>query len=254
MTSEASKEASPSIVRDLFDPSPSLRFELKRKKEDGSVEVMPFRCRLLRMEQTIEAIEAAQKFAKGRELSGYGDIYKEAQACEIIQRTVCYPDFVERDGVRHLRPRFVDAAQVRASLDESECAQMLNCFELTKAHYRMTDTVTPADAEKLIDGLANEMMGAYFLGQLDSADWPQLIFGLAKLAQEWRPSGLTPSDSLSSSESDPSNSETGTTHFSELPSVQSDELPSGAQPPTDRMLTRDEAREIVKKAREDHEE
>src|SRR5690606_15325164 len=145
--SEASKEAPPSIVRDLFDPSPSLRFELKRKKEDGSVEVLPFRCRLLRVEQIHEAIIAAQKYAKGKELDGYGDVYREAQACEILQRTICEVDLGEREEngrlKRWLRPMFTSTEQLRMSLDEAECAQMLNCYELTKAHFRVTDDVEP---------------------------------------------------------------------------------------------------------------
>lgn len=259
--SEASKEASPSsgIVRDLFDPSPSLRFELERKKEDGSVEVYPFRCRLLRADQVTEAIEAAQKFANGRDLPGYGDIYREAQTYEILQRAIVQEEMGERmEGARKrrwYRPVFVDTAQLRASLDESECARMMDCYELTKAHYKVTEVYSEEEAERLIDGLADEMMGPYFLGRLDSADWPQLIFGLARLALSWRPpSPPTPSSSPNSSESSPSNSESGTTTFSELPSVRSADIPSVADLPNDRMLTREEARQVVKRQQEGHEE
>jgi hypothetical protein len=254
--SEASKEAPPSIVRDLFDPSPSLRFELKRKRDDGSVEAYPFRCRLLRTEQTIEALEAAQKYAKGRELPGYGEIYNEAQAHEVLLRAICEADYVDKgDGVRRLRPRFVSTQQLRSSLDESECAQMINCYEITKAHYRTTDLITPEDVEKYVDRLAGELSGPLFLGRLDSADWPQLIWSLARLAQSWRPeTDPTHSSSPSSSESDPSSSESGTTGFTELPAAQSSEIGSGISLPTDHQLSREQAAEIVKKAREGTEE
>lgn len=254
--SEASKEASPGIVRDLFDPSPSLRFDLKRKQEDGSVKAWPFRCRLLRVEQVHEAIIAAQKYAKGKELEGYGDVYREAQACEILQRAICDVETGEREEggrtKRWLRPKFTSTEQLRMSLDESECAQMLNCYELTKAHFKVTDDLEPEQVERIIDGLADEMAGPYFLGQWDSSEWPRLIFSLARLAQSWRPAngGPTPSSSESSSESSPLSSESGTTDFSELPSVQSVELPNVSLP-TDKVLTRDEAREIVKRQQGD---
>lgn len=259
--SEASKEAPPSIVRDLFDPSPSLRFEIKRKHEDGSVEVFPFRCRLLRVEQVHEALQAAQQYAKGKELPGYGDLYKEAQAIEILWRSMCEPELVEkeRDGrkIRYLRPRFATPQQLRESLDESECAQAISCYEATKAYYRTTNILTDEDVEKYIDALADELTGPYFLGQLDSADWPHLIWSLARLAQSWRPPNIpTPSNSPNSSESNPSNSASGTTGFSELPAAQSsgNENEPNIELPTDRILSREEAREIVKKAQTGHEE
>ena len=263
MTEQASKEASPpagALVRDLFEPSPSLRFELERKRADGSVETYPFRCRLLRVDQIHDAILAAQKYAKDRgELKDYGDIYREAMACELLQRAIVQEEMGERvEGgriKRWYRPMFVDTEQLRRSLDEAECAQLLNCYELTKAHFRAVQPYTEEEVEDMLDSLADAMMGPYFLGRLDSADWPHLIFVLARLARSWRPSKTqTPSDSLSSSESDPSTSDPGTTTFSELPVARSVSTPSVPDPPTDRILTREEAREIVKRQRGESEE
>jgi hypothetical protein len=243
MTTEE-KERAPS-VSDFLTPSPSLPFVLRRKQEDGSVKDFPFRCRVLRPGQLIDALQMAQGYAKEKETDGYGDIYREAQAHESIQRLMCRPDPVERaDGLREYRPMFISAEQVRNSLNELECAQILNCYEITKAFYKTTDNFSSEDIEKMIDGLADEMAGPFFLSRLDSSDWPELITSLARLVQVlMKQIGPTPSSSPSSSESDPSNSENGTTGSSQLPDAQS--LSFSGELPTDRLMTQEEARGFV---------
>lgn len=242
MTEE--KERAPS-VNDFLTPSPSLPFVLRRKQEDGSVKEFPFRCRILRPGQLIDALQMAQGFAKEKETTGYGDIYREAQAHETIQRFMCRPEPILRvDGIKEYRPMFISAEQIRNSLSEMECVQILNCYEITKSFYKMNDTFTEQDIEKMIDVLADEMAGPYFLSRLDSADWPELITSLARSVQSLRKlSGLTLLSSPHTSESDQQSLGDGTIGSSQLPSAHSPSFKN--ELPTDRLMTREEARDFV---------
>lgn len=201
---EQEKERAPSLVRSFLEPSPTCEFVLKRKQEDGSVVDFPLRCRLLRSDQLIDAIEAAQKFAAKRETKGYGDIYREAQAYEVIQRAICRPEPTIVGDRKEYRPMFVSSDQVRQSLDEIECARMLDFIQITKQYYRTENIIEPEDVEKMVEALADEMAGPYFLSHTDSADWPVIIYELSKMVvQLWSRLGMTPSSLDSTSEFDP---------------------------------------------------
>lgn len=243
--SETENERAPSLVRSFLEPSPTLPFVLFRKKEGGGVEEFPVRCRLLRLDQTIDVLEAADLFRQNTKAKSNVDIYKQEQAVEAIQRAICRPEPKVRDGRTHYSPYFVDATQVRASLTAAECAQMLNFISITERYYNTARTVEPEDVEKMVDALTDELAGPYFLSQWDSADWPVLIYTLAGMVQEaWAELGRTPSDLQSSSESDLSNSGSGTIGFTELPGAQLNDG-SNKPLPTDRIMTREEARAFV---------
>lgn len=243
--SETENERAPSLVRSFLEPSPTLPFTLYRKKEGGGVEEFPVRCRLLYLHSRIDVLEAATLFRDNTKAKTNEDIYKEAQAIGAIQRSICRPEPKERDGKKFYSPYFVNEEQVRASLTAAECAQMLNFISITERYYNTARTVEPEDVEKMIDALADEMAGPYFLSQWDSADWPLVIFTQARMLQEaWAELGRTPSDLQSSSESDLSNSQSGTTGFTELPDAQLNDG-SNAPLPTDRIMTREEARAFV---------
>jgi hypothetical protein len=248
-----SGEIQGSLVRELMTPSPSLPFEMKRRQEGGGVSVFKYRVRLLRPEETIEALADAQKYAKARgEISSeYGDIYRESQTVEIVLRALCEPELVERpDGTRMWRRAFVSAEQLRSALFEHELAQVMNCYETAKAYYRVGPQFTRDKLAPFVEQLSDELKNIYFFSRLDFADVPELIFSLAReVADLWQATGLTPSDSHSSSESTSPSSTSTITEFFELPETQSSALP-GKTLPTDHMLTRDEAREIVLAAQE----
>lgn len=229
----------PDLVDEFLKPAPSLPFVLKRKQEDGSVKEIPYRCRLLRLDQMADILRAAEKYAGKDE----GDLYREAQAHETIQRVMMHPE--PRDDGTY-RPKFVDADHVRRSLDEVECAQILTTHQLTREHFRMTGRFTPEDVSQMTDALADEMAGPYFLSQWDSADWVTIILEQAREIQSLRKlTGRVPSSSPSSLESDPESSDPGITGSMPELSLQLSEQESVSVPIMDRIMTREEARAFV---------
>lgn len=242
----------PSLVRSFSQQSPSLGFVMRRTKRDGSVVEYPFRVRLLRAAQNFDVLAAAQAFAREKkEVEGYTDIYREAQAVELVQRVMLQDTPTPTpDGGETFLPYFVSGAQVRDSLDESEIAQVVNCYEITKAYFGFGSEVDEQSVAAVLDKLADEFSGPFFLSQFASLDWPQLIYTLARLATKQR-SDPTYLDSLSTSESGPETSESGTSGFSTLPETHSESEPelSKMQVPTDRQLNRETARDLVKTAK-----
>jgi hypothetical protein len=246
-----SGEIQDSLVRQLMTPSPSLPFELKRRQEGGGVKSFPVRVRVLHPEEIHDALVDAQAYARKRgEISkDYQDLYREAQAVEVLLRAVCHPELVESaDGkTRTWRRMFVNSQQLRSALFEHELAQLLNCYEVTKATYRYGPQFTEAQVDEYIEKLADDFAGPYFLGQLDSADVPELIFSLARRAMGLLvQAGWTSSGSQSSSGSESMSSETGTSGFTELPEA----LLTASSPPlpmpTDKLMTKEEARQFVR--------
>lgn len=237
------------LVRSLMDPSPSLAFDLVRRNEDGSETKYPFRCRLLRSVLMDDALEAAQIYAAKRKENerGHKDLYSEAQAVEAVWRSCVKVERSTLNGAQHDVPLFATPQQLRESLDSEEIAQLLNAHSLTKAFYSFHN-LTEEGVEKIIDTLTDEFKGSYFLSQLDSEEWPGLIFILARLAQSWRPAATpTPFGSDSSSESTTSNLEAGTTGSSPLPAGHVTSGPmSGTNLPTHGQLSREQAKQIVK--------
>lgn len=236
------------LVRTLMDPSPSEVFVLKRWDDaSGTFKDFRVRVRLLRIEQMHEALAAAQRYAQERgELKDYGDIYREAQGVEVVLRALCRPDPHDANGRKMFLPMFVDAKQLRSSFDEPEMAQVLNMYEIVKAKYGAIEDMDDSQLEFYLERLADGMQGAYFLAHLDSKQWPRLIFSLAHLALSYRNSlSQITGDSLSSSESEPATSESGTTDFSTLPDARLEG--SETQLPLDKLLTPEDARALVKK-------
>lgn len=241
---ETETERVPDLVDEFLKPAPSLPFVLKRKQADGSVKEIPYRCRLLRLDQMTDVLRAAQAFAKeSQELKDYGDIYREAQAHETIQRVMCRAEVGDNGK---LKPMFVDANHVRRSLDEIECAQILTTHQITREHFRMTGKVDAAQLEEMVHALADEMAGPYFLSQWDSADWPTFIFELARMVESlWKKTGYVPSSLDSSSESPLENSDPGTTGSPaelslQLSGDEEAEIPTSVKP-----MTREEAKAFV---------
>lgn len=236
----------PNFVRSLLDPSPSLEFQMQRRTQKGTVEY-PFRSRILRADQNNDANVSAREYylkkTKAKDVDEASSLYREALAQEILVRSTVQSELVEMaDGTKAWRPYFVNADQLRASLDVTEQAQLLRAHYLTEAYYGFSSF----DEEKLegfIDVLKNDLTGTYFLSQLDSADVPRLIFALARLVDSWRPEDLrTPSNSGNSSESDPSSSESGT--IGSLPPL-SERSIGLVIPESDEAPTRAEAHRVV---------
>lgn len=249
-----SGEIQSSLVRELMAPSPSLPFELKRRKEGGGVSVFPVRVRLLHPDETDDVLVCAQAYARKRGELGkeYNDIYREAQAVEVLLRAVCDPQLKDNpDGTKSWRRMFVSAEQLRAALYQHELAQLLNCYEVTKAHFRVGPQFTEAEVDKFIEKLADEFAGPFFLGQLDSVDVPELIFSLARRAMELRElAGWTSSDLPNTSEFTSLSSGTGITDFTELPEALLTASSPAVAMPTDKLMTPEEARRIVRAAQE----
>lgn len=230
----------PSLVRSLMDPSPTLLFNMERKgAEEGDFEDHPFRVRVLRAIQNIDVLSASQRVAKEKkELEGYTDIYKEAQASELVARAMLKPDPVENgDGTVTFEPYFVGGDQVRASLDEAEIAQIVDCYLLTVAHFDL-DPLTEEDVEEMLEGLANEMTQTFFLKRVSSREWPALIYLLAKMLVNTR---RTLRSYVGTSESESATTGPGTSSFSKLPAARSKEY---GEMPTEELLNPESAREM----------
>lgn len=237
------------LVRSLLDPSPSLEFGLLRRNEDGTETAYPFRCRLLRQAQTNDALIAAAAAAakSGEKAPDYGAVYRERQAVELLQRAIVRVERRDHGGRKIDMPLFVSAEQMMESLDTVEMAQLLNAYDIVQA--RFGKQYDDDEVEGLIDQLADELLGGYFLAQLPSQEWPLLISSLARLARSWRPDAAdpTPSGSPSTSESTPSSSTDGTTGSSPLPSAHVSGSRASVELPTSGRMTRAEALEVVRK-------
>jgi hypothetical protein len=227
----------------FLDPSPTLLFDLLRKREDGTIETVPFRCRLLKKSQTDDAQRLAQEHASKREKAGYNDIYREAQAVEVLALAIVHPEKHERaDGTSMHLPMFINSQQLRDSLNTEDLAQMLRSYQLTSAHYGFSD-LSDEGIVAMIDGLSNEMTGAYFLSRVDSDEWPRLIYALAQMVRSLRPSIVqTPSDWVNSSELGPLISESGTTGSLTQPELRSAKFEIESSP----TMSKEQALEIVR--------
>jgi hypothetical protein len=236
------------LVLGLLKGVPSELFSFKKVQADGSVRDYPIRVKLLRLEQNHQVLRDAQAYAKrqGEAPGDYGDIYREAQAVELLTLALCHvEDKTLPDGSSYFPPLFTDAQQLRASFTAPEMAQCLNMYELVKGKYGAIESFREEELELWRERLADTMRGPFFLSLLDSAHWPQLIFALAKEARDLRQQlGLPLSTSLDSLASDPSISTSSTGSFSELPQGQSQ---NGELLPTDHIMTAEEAKERSKR-------
>lgn len=246
---EAKQVDASALVRKLIEGAPSEEFDFVHWDPEGRKQTSRIRVQLLRVEENLQAIHDAQQTAKELgEVGTYGDIYKESQAVELIQRALRQTTKVTSpDGTAYYPCVFTDSRQVRASLTEPAMAVILNCYEIVKAKFGAIESLEEKDAEAWIARLSDPLRGPFFLSQLDSRHWPGLIFLLAGMARSLYESLSLPLPSLdgtSDSQDESSTADTGSS--GEQPSASSTADPDLAVP-VGKVLTRDEARELVAK-------
>lgn len=235
------------LICSLLDGAPTKIFDFVKVQSTGERTVTKIRLRVLRIEENHMALRSAQAYAKSGELEGYGDIYREAQAVEVLARALCHVEKHARpDGTDYYPPLFTDARQLRASFNEVEMSVLLNCYQIVKSEYGALETLDEHDAETWIGRLSDKLKGPFWLSQLDSLHWPGQIFLLAQQVKALREEvGRPLSTSPDSSESDRENSTSLTGDSSLQPSASSDDsdepIEAGA------LLTRDQARARVNK-------
>jgi hypothetical protein len=211
------------LLAALSGPEPSRVFDFERRRADGTRVASKIRVRLLKSASNIAAVEAAQAFAKGRDLKDYGDVYREAQVHEVLARAVCREDLQEVNGARQHSPLFMDAAHLRERLSEPEISYLWSCYHLVRDEFGPVGGLDACDAEGWIRRLSGPM-GADFLAGLDSAHWPGLIFMLAAVSQELLssdgpPPSSSPAGSASTTETSTSDTGSSTGQPAESPTV-----------------------------------
>jgi hypothetical protein len=241
------------MVSSLLEGGPSLPWKLQKKLPNGDTAEIPYRMQVLRAAENMLALKSAQETAKNiGELQGYGEIYKEAQAHEVLLRAIRSPEKRDRpDGTSYYPQMFVSTDQLRASLTELEMAALLNAYEVTKSTFAVVEGLEAHDAESWIARLSDPLKGPFYLSQLDSRHWPGLILLLASVARRlFTELGqeLPSLEPTSASEPESSTSSTGSSGEPPSASSMSDQAaPLPMDVPGDRLLSGEEAREIVAK-------
>jgi hypothetical protein len=245
---EEVEEVDPSVlVGTLLDGAPGQEFEIFHWLPDGKKVKTRVWLQMQRGEENTQALIDAQKSAKERgELQGYGDVYRESQAVEILQRAIRRPEKHTRPDGTSFHPHiFTDPYQLRCSMTEPAMAVLLNCYEIVKAKYGATESLEEREAETWIARMSDPLRGPFFLAQLDSRHWPGLISLLAGMLRDlYQRHGLPlpNSDGIWDSDQENSSSDTGTS--GELPTASSMDDPD-IEIPNDRQLSRDDARTLV---------
>lgn len=243
------------LVSGLMAPSPSAPFVISRIGNDGKRTEHQLRVRVLRASENIACISAAQKFAKANGELGkeYGDVYREAQAHEILTRALCMSQERERsDGTRYYPPVFVTSDQLRDSFTENEIALSLNAYEVVKAQFSCIESWAPEELDLWAARLSDTLLGPFFLSGLDSSHWPAALLSLAQEVRALRESLGRPLPSLrDSSESSLESSESGTGGSTSSPSAVLSGLPG--EVPSQTLLSREAARALVKERRDKNE-
>jgi hypothetical protein len=249
MNRTEAKEIKPEeLIQTLLEGAPSKEFDFVKFQPDGSKTTTKIRMRYLRAEESLKALKAAQDVAKELgELQGYGDIYREAQAYEILRPALCHPEKRTRDdGTSYYPALFTDTRQIRASFNEGEISVLLNCYNITKSLFSSLEGLD--EAETWIARLSDPLKGPFYLSQLDSHHYPACILMLAKIAADlYRSAGLPLPSLDDTSASDQPSSTPPTGSSGEQPSASSTEPDLELGP--DKILTADEARELVAKRR-----
>lgn len=239
------------MILTLLDGAPTKLWWFTKSLPSGERTRVQVRLRVLRVEENFEALKSAQECAREKgELGQYGDIYKEAQVCEVLQRSICHVKKRTRgDGREYYPPVFTDSRQLRMSYDESELAVLLNCYDVTKAEYSALEGLEEREAEMWIARLSDPLQGPFHLSQLDSRHWPGCILLLAGMCRDlYLQAGHPLPSLLPTSESDPESSmaDTGSSTSQLSASPTSDE--SVVVTPGE-LLTKEQAREMAKKSR-----
>lgn len=242
------------VVQAYLEGGPSEVFDVVRVQRDGSRAKMQVRIRLLRSEENIEALKAAQKTARDfGEAEPYGDIYKEAQAHEVLARCVCATEEhpltgpEAKPGAVYYPPLCVNAAHLRKCFNETELAVFLNCYHIVKSKYGAIELLEKGDAETWITRMSDPLRGPFYLSHLDSLHWPGLIVLLATVSRDLcQAAGLELPSLETSTESTPDASTSDTGSSTEPPSVSSTADPE-LKVPAGTLLTKETAAEIVRK-------
>lgn len=239
------------IVSTLADGAPGMDWELEKVMPDGSRALVPYRMQVLRAAENIDALKCAQQTAKSiGELKEYGDIYREAQAHEILVRAVRRREKRDRNdgtGTSYYPQIWMTTDQLRASLTEMEMAALLNAYEVTRNEFGVVDGLEAHDAESWIARLSDPLQGPFYLSQLDSRHWPGLCLLLAKeCARNYEELGRKLPSLLPTSEFEPESS-TSSTGSSPTPPTASSTGPNPITVPGDSLLSKDEAQAIVDK-------
>jgi hypothetical protein len=229
-----------------------LDWDLVKPLPTGERVRVPYRMQVLTSAENVAALKAAQETAKTvGELGDYGEIYKEAQAHEVLLRAMRHREPRERaDNTSYHPPIFVDGSQLRESLNEMDMAALLNAYEITKRHFSIIEGLEEHDTESWIARLSDPLKGFFHLSQLDSRHWPSLVWLLANTCRDLLQELGRELPSLQpSTDSAPATSEASTGSSGEPPSAS-----TTASPETtvlgDKQLTREEAEEIARKRRE----
>ncbi len=236
------------IVSGLLSGAPSEVFDVERVLETGEKVKYQVRLKFLRADENFEALKAAQQTAKSFGESGeYGDIYREAQAHEVLARALCAVDQHELpDKTKYYPPLCVGAAHLRKAFNESEMAHFLNCYQIVKAKYSPLETLEKEDAETWVARLSDPLRGPFFLSRLDSLHWPGLIVLLAGMCRNlYQAAGLELPSLEPTSESPPENSTLDTGSSTERLSVSSTSDPELKVPSAPMTLT--QAQELLNK-------
>jgi hypothetical protein len=211
------------LILTLLDGAPTKLFRLEKYLPSGERVYSTIRIKVLRKEENLRALKAAQDTAKeAGEHANYGDIYREAQADEVLQRALCHPTKRQRpDGkTSYYPPLFTDARQLRMAFTEQELAVLLNAYEVTKAEYSTLEGLEEREAELWIARLSDPLQGPFWLSQLDSRHWPACIYMLAGMARDlYLSAGLALPSLQPTSVSSPESSTAGTGSSTEQPSA-----------------------------------
>jgi hypothetical protein len=251
MTDPVKLDAS-ALVANILD-GPSLPWTLERKRLVGGKvvsEFIPYRMQVLRAEDDIQSIKDAQDSAKKiGELQGYGDIYKESMAHQLLVRALRHNEPRERpDGTSYYPPVFTMVEQLRNSFTGLELATLMNAYEVTRATFDVLEGIEDRDSESWIARLSDPLKGPFHLHALDSRHWPALCLYLARLARDlYEELGRPLSSSEPSTGADPESSTPSTGASSEPPSASNTGSEETVTVPGDRQITREEAEAIVAK-------
>jgi hypothetical protein len=236
------------IVAKYAEGGPSEVFDIVRVLRTGERVKSKIRVQFLQSEESIQALIAAQKSAKLMgETGDYGDIYREAQAHEVLARAVRATEEHELpDGTKFYPPLCVSADHLRRSFNEAELAQFLNCYQIVKSKFGPIETLEKEDAETWIARLSDPLRGPFFLSQLDLLHWPGLIALLAGMCRDlYQAAGLELPSLEPTLESTPVASTSDTGSSTEQLSASSTSDP-GLSVPSGKTLTKDEAAALVK--------
>lgn len=239
--------ASELVGKYISEGCPSEVFDFVRPLANGERIKSQVRLRLLRAEEDLDALRSAQRTAKTNgETGDYGDIYKEAQAHEVLARAVCSVEQHNMaDGTKQFPPLCVSADHLRRAFSASELAVLLNCYHITKAKFGPLESLEKEAAETWIARLSDPLRGPFFLSQLDSLQWPGLIALLATMCRDlYQAAGLELPSLEPTSTSDRATSTPDTGSSTVQPSASSTERPE-VRVPADKLLTSADAAEIL---------